>query len=343
MTRIIKTAAHIAHDTDIADRVKYAQSTVAAFTAGKPVTGGPKLADHLGEDVVVKMRSWLKTRDQDAIDEMNQKHFFVRHGADSVIGREEDDEIVFQRTGALAIEYANRRAATGTNKKGGPEVKPLFQAWLESPTRRSYRKVVFAPPPIQPDPRDYNLWKGFAVPPAPGDCSLFLWHLHHVICSGNDEHSRYLMKLLAFTVQQPGIPSEVATVLRGEPGTGKGFFVRAIGDIFGRHAVHLDKVDHLVGKFNASLSAKVVVFADEAFWAGDERDHGALKRLITEPTLMIERKGIDSIQEKNCVHLFIASNEEWAIPAMLKERRYFCVERVEYQATGCVVLRGAGE
>lgn len=43
------------------------------------------------------------------------------------------------------------------------------------------------------------------------------------------------------------------------------------------------------------------MFADETLWAGDKRSVGALKRLITEPTLTIERKGIDAVQEKNCV------------------------------------------
>lgn len=65
------------------------------------------------------------------------------------------------------------------------------------------------------------------------------------------------------------------------------------------------KVDQIAGRFNSQLSAKVIVFADEAFFAGDKREAGALKRLITEPTLMIERKGIDSASEDNHVHLFI--------------------------------------
>jgi phage/plasmid-associated DNA primase len=211
----------------------------------------------------------------------------------------------------------------GESKKGEPEFKPLFQAWLEAKNRRSFREVIFAPPPLIADPQDYNLWRGYAIQPVKGDCPLFLEHLHAIICSGIDEHFQYLINLLALTMQEPGRPSEVATVLRGKPGTGKGIFVRALGDIFGRHFAHLDKVSHLVGGFNAALSGKVIVFADEAFWAGDKREVGSLKRLITEPTLRIERKGIDSVQEANCIHLFMATNEERSFPAMFHERRAF--------------------
>lgn len=325
---IIKVAATIAKDPDVHDRVVFAQGTCAKYAADPDaqLTGGPKLAEALGDDVVARLRTWLGAKDEDALEQMNQKHFVVRLGKDEVIGTEDGEETYFQFAKSLALRYANQKIQVGVNKKGEPEMKPVFQAWLEYKSRRDFRSVTFAPPPRVADERDYNLWKGFAIEPAPGDCSLFLGHLYEVICSSNQEHYDYLINLLALTCQEPGTPSEVATVLRGEPGTGKGIFVRAMGDLFGRHYVHVDKVDDLVGHFNASLSGKVIVFADEAFWAGDKREAGALKRIITEPTLTVTRKGIDSVQEPNHVHLFMATNENWAVPAQLKERRFFAME-----------------
>ena len=74
------------------------------------------------------------------------------------------------------------------------------------------------------------------------------------------------------------------------------------------------------------ISGKVIVFADEAFWAGDKREIGALKRIITEPTLRITRKGIDSTEEQNCMHLFMATNEQWSVPAQFRERRFFALK-----------------
>lgn len=327
VVEIIKAAASIGGDSDVHDRVNFAANTVAKFRAGENVTGGPKLAEALGEDVVARMRGWLRMADTEPIDEMNTKHFWVRMGKDDVIGREDASHgVVFQKVRALYSEYANRKVKVSEDEKGNEKFMPLFQAWLESKSRRSYREVVFAPPPRIASDGDYNLWRGYAVEPAPGDCQMFLEHLYEVICSSNNEHFEYLLNLLALTIQEPGTPSEVATVLRGEPGTGKGTFVRALGKIFGRHFVHLDRVEHLAGNFNALLSGKVIVFADEAFWAGDKREIGALKRLITEPTLTITRKGIDGVPEDNHIHLFMATNEEWAIPAMLKERRFFALK-----------------
>jgi phage/plasmid-associated DNA primase len=88
----------------------------------------------------------------------------------------------------------------------------------------------------------------------------------------------------------------------------------------------LDKVEQLAGKFNAAISGKIIVFADEAFFAGDKREVGALKRLITEPSLHIERKGIDGVDEDNHVHLFMATNERWSWPAALDDRRGFLLK-----------------
>jgi uncharacterized protein DUF5906/bifunctional DNA primase/polymerase-like protein len=326
VVRVIAAAAGIARG-DVRDVRNYASSTVAKFRAGEKVTGGPKLIEQLGEKVVAKMRGWLKLADLDAIEEMNTKHFWVRLGKDDVIGREDNHGgVVFQRPKNLYSEYANRKIVMGENEKTGkPEIKPLFVAWLEAPNRRSYKEVVFAPPPLDSGEGNYNLWTGYAIEPAEGRCDRFLEHMHEVICGGNDAHYEYLTKLCAYTLRYPGLPSEVATVLRGKPGTGKGTFIRAFQRILGRrHFAHLDRVQDLVD-FNALISGKVVVFADEAFWAGDKREIGALKRIITEPTVRVTRKGIDSVEEANCIHLFMATNEEWSVPAQLRERRFFAL------------------
>jgi hypothetical protein len=64
------------------------------------------------------------------------------------------------------------------------------------------------------------------------------------------------------------------------------------------------------------------LFADEAYWAGDRRAEGTLKRLITEPDLFIEAKGRDGVTVPNRLHVMMASNNEWVVPASHDERRY---------------------
>lgn len=49
-----------------------------------------------------------------------------------------------------------------------------------------------------------------------------------------------------------------------------------------------------------------------------------LKALITEPTVMIERKGLDAVSQPNYLKVFMATNSDYAVPASKDERRY-CV------------------
>ena len=79
-----------------------------------------------------------------------------------------------------------------------------------------------------------------------------------------------------------------------------------------------------MGHFNDHLRDAVVVFADEAFFPGDKQGEGTLKMLITEPIIPIEGKGQNVVFVTNMIHLFLASNHEWVVPAGLDERR-FCV------------------
>jgi hypothetical protein len=116
----------------------------------------------------------------------------------------------------------------------------------------------------------------------------------------------------------------VAVCLHGEEGTGKGAFWAYFSALFPReHTIQVTNTRHLVGNFNALLSGRVLVFADEAFFAGDKTAIGALHGLITEPRLVIERKGIDPSDEDNCTHLIIASNHKWIVHASKHARRYF--------------------
>ena len=354
---IIREAATAAGDDEVEDRVRAARDTVATFKAGGKTTGGPTLEAAIGKDAIDALLTWYggNTAVHDGVvDELNKDRFGVRVGKDYVYGLEFEDRVVFQPARALFEEYANQKIKIGTKKVKEKDeesgrtstrevavYKSKFEIWREHPKKRTFRTVVFAPPPCPANPKDYNLWTGFAVaplaPPEGADvqkwvkeqvtpkCYRYLELIHDVICSGNSDHYEYLLNLLALTVQQPGVPSEIAVSMKGEQGTGKGTFVRNFGKLFGRHYAHLDKTEHLAGKFNVALSGKVVIFADEAFFAGDKRDLGALKRLISEPTLAIERKGIDVIEEPNFVHLFMATNEDFSHQAGFNERRFFTV------------------
>jgi hypothetical protein len=221
--------------------------------------------------------------------------------------------------------YSNKKVQVGIDEKTGFPIKvALGKWWINHPLRRQYETIVFAPNREIPDA--YNLWKGYACDAIEGDCSLFLNHVKNNVCSGNEEYYTYVLGWMARCVQQPDSPGQVALVMRGGMGTGKSFFAKQFGSLFGRHFMQVADPKHLVGSFNAHLRDCVVLFGDEAFFAGDKKHESTLRTLITEETITIEAKGINAENSPNYMHVILASNKSWIVPAGADERRFFVLD-----------------
>lgn len=237
--------------------------------------------------------------------------------------------------------YMHLQVVVGQDKDGNDVKKPLGKWWLENQNRRQYRTLVFAPG--REVPEAYNLWQGFACEAKPGDCGLLVQHIRDNVCRGNEVYSEYLLNWMARAVQHPDSPGEVAIVMRGRMGTGKSFLVKAFGSLWGRHFLQVSDSKHLVGSFNAHLRDCVVLFGDEAFYAGDKKHEAILKTMVTEETIMIEGKGVDAEAAPNYVHLMMASNSDWVVPAGTDERRFFVLDVGDEQMQNKTYFRAIRE
>jgi len=177
-----------------------------------------------------------------------------------------------------------------------------------------------------------NLWRGFGVTAAPGDWSLLRKHILEVMAGGNQEYHAYIIRWMAWAVQNPDKPAGVTPVFKGGEGTGKETLARAMVKLFGLHGLQILSQQHFTGKFNAQLHQCCLLFADEAFYAGDKKSEGVLKGLITEPTFLVERKTIDPVRVLNRLHVIMASNKEWVVPAAQDARRFAVFEVAEERA-----------
>lgn len=233
----------------------------------------------------------------------------------------------FQSFKSFAERYGNAYVTVSTvNKKGekAEETRQLGSHWLKWPHRRSYEAIDLVPgaPTLLPSGA-LNLWSGFGVTPsATGGWSRMLWHICNILAAKDPAAASYILRYAAWAVQHPDQRAEVALVFRGGKGTGKGTFANALRRIFGQHGLQIFSSRHLVGQFNGHLRNCVLLFADEAFWAGDRQGESVLKGLLTEPTLMIEQKGVDATPWPNYLHVIMSANAEWVVPASHDERRY---------------------
>ena len=220
--------------------------------------------------------------------------------------------------------YSNKNVQFGSDGDGEFR-KSKGDLWLKHPKRREYNDMAMLPEGT-PD-GIYNLWSGFSVEPAEGQWDLMKKHIKHVICNSDMKAYRYAIGWLARMFQQPGEVGEVALVLQGEKGVGKGMFVNVLCKIMGQHSLQITNSQHMTGNFNAHLHNCILLHADEAFWAGNKKGEGVLKGLVTERVIAIERKGFDVKQVKNVLHIIMSSNDDWVVPASADERRY-CVLQV---------------
>jgi hypothetical protein len=260
------------------------------------------------------------------IAKLNARHFLIRNvGGKCLVGEMQPNPIgsgevlSLQSVDAFKTWYSNQTIVVG-NK---PRRRPLGVAWLEHPKRRQYEGVDLVPNAPKELPNgNLNLWRGFGVEAKQGKWPLMLRHIGRVLANGDPGATRYILGWMAWGVQHPGEPAEVALVLRGGKGSGKGVFGNALVRCFGEHGLHIFHQDHLTGKFNGHFRSCLFLFSDEAFWAGDKKGESVLKGLITERSLLIEQKGIDAVQWPNRLKIVMAANAEWVVSASHDERRF---------------------
>jgi energy-coupling factor transporter ATP-binding protein EcfA2 len=235
-------------------------------------------------------------------------------------------ELVYQTKESFLLRYSNKFISYPIpDMRGGVknERVPVGLWWLNNPDRRQFRGVVFRPGSPPQVNNCLNLWQGWGVEDREGDWGLVWDHIVRVICDGNREFAQYVIRWIAWSIQHPNAPAEVALVLIGQKGTGKGTLVRCLERIFKPHSFQVSDREDVIGKFNGHLEDVVLFIADEAYWGGDKRCVGRLQGMITEPELPpIQPKGFNTKKVPNYLHVVMLAEPGWVVPAGKHERRY---------------------
>ncbi len=265
----------------------------------------------------------------DPIEKLNKSYAFVLAGGGHTIlweTTDENDRVILEH---LREDSFHKKFAAVKLRHGDRDT-PVTKAWMSSPKRRSYDRLVFAPE-RHVAPRFYNTWRGFttqALDPAVASDrarnAVAAWREHVLVnLAQNDPVTgAWLLGYFAHMIQRPWEKPLTALVFKGRKGTGKNAAIDRVGQLFRSNYFVVDDTRYLTGNFNAHLEACLCLVLDEAQWAGDKRAEGRLKGLITGTDHLIERKGSEAYRIANLTRVVIVGNEEWLVPATEDERRF---------------------
>lgn len=290
-------------------------------------TNNKKIFDSLLEKQEVKTLSEREKIELEIIRELNIKHAIV-HTSQMYVLTEKCDHKTKETTFCLETKqsftdtYENKMAYLPKEMGNGIETKPKAKLWLRHPNRREFLGgITFDPTHVGHTATQYNIWKGFAIKPIPGNCDKFLRFVREIICCNDEKKFTYVINWMASLIQYPDRVG-TALLLTGLQGIGKNFFVETLGYLLGQHFIQLSSLKELVGNFNSHLQNAVLIHANEAIWGGNKSDLGKVKSMITEKYVLIESKGKDTIQVRNYRHLIFSSNEDWPVSIDPDDRRF---------------------
>jgi Family of unknown function (DUF5906) len=262
--------------------------------------------------------------------ELSNSHFLVGRTDKyvSIFRIEQDGQLVFAPNEQFKLDVAN---VFVRREEGSPKAAEKF--WKEH-SRRHERKIVFKPRGTI-EPSEFNLWRGFDVDPRKGwqKQRRLLRHIWEVICRRDKAKFKYLIRWLAWAVQNPDkSPGTVIVLKSPREGTGKSTLGVAMLKIFGIHGQLVDDKDRILGRFNDWLETVSFVLAEEILWAGDLRSADKLKSVITSPTIQVERKSGPVWQLDNRLHVIMTTNHDHAVPAGIGNRRFVVYDVSEERA-----------
>lgn len=216
-----------------------------------------------------------------------------------------------------------------TNAGSGKTTQNAFQAFTESQLYKfpKVNRMCFRPEvPTGKvfEEQGYTMVNSYVdvkMPKRSGDASPFVNHIKTMLPNGRD--AEILFCYLAACVQHKGVKFQWSPVIQGAEGTGKTMIFYIMSECLGDRYTALPNAQEIGGKFNGWAENKLFIFIDEVKVPSHRLEMlEALKPLITNSKLAIERKGVDSYTGDNRANTVLATNYRDGITVNVDTRRY---------------------
>ncbi|QKJ67470.1 toprim domain-containing protein [Deefgea piscis] len=248
----------------------------------------------------------------------------------------DDAEMMFGRFslvyngGSVAFDHDHHLLVPLGDVRDACTDKNFVRIWQADAKRRRIVKIEEVGfDPTEQDPKiKCNLWAGWPTSPEQGDCSELLDLLYYLVSNEDDKKEelyQWVLKWLAYPIQNHGAKMETALVFHGPQGTGKNLFFETIMRLYGEYGAIIDQ-SALEDKHNDWASRKLFVVADEVI-ARQEMHHikNKLKAIVTGKKIRINPKNIKAYWESNHCNVVFLSNEAQPLVLERDDRRYVVI------------------
>ena len=269
---------------------------------------------------------------EDAVAWLNKTNFGTSlNGKFKMVRENPDGTIEIRDWKDFVKDYSNVRIQITSAEDGKTKFVQITDLWDISSYRREYKfGFDFDPSFVGHKDEKYNLFKGYKLGKGiAGDVAPFLEFMKDVICAGNERDFAILEALIAQMFQFPRLKPGIVTVIRGDEGVGKSFFLERLCDLIAPYYFRTSNPEHIFGDHNGQLKHVLLLHLEEAVWPGGKKSESLLKDMITNPTIPINDKFVPVYTVPNHLHLFITGNPEWLIAAGPRARRLFALHASE--------------
>lgn len=223
-------------------------------------------------------------------------------------------------------------------KNGQKELKkvewPKFVDENAQDLFKSYEGIMCNPLQEGKDKNKFNLWEGIGTRLIPKEevkielIAPILLHMKNVLANDDETSYIFILSFFAYMFKQPWKKYGVAPIFVGTQGIGKSLFMAFIRMILGsRVAKELQGLAALTKNYNEDLCGQVYINLDEM--QNDKYLRGnwdAFKYLITQETLQIIQKYVNSYTVDNFIHFTGTSNNPRCINTDKDNRRFAIFE-----------------
>lgn len=225
------------------------------------------------------------------------------------------------------VKYGNHEGKT----------KQFIFDWINDEDMRIVHRFSFNPMTIErlyseEDEIVFNMFEGLKASKLQRQSSEHLDDLlgfvKEQLCNNEEPFFQYFMKWLASVVQNVGQKTGVAPIFTGNQGTGKSMFMNWFGNaiIGSKYFLTTAKVEGVLGRFNSKIETVIFCVLNEISRKDVQDESNKFKELLTERTIEIERKGMDTITQPSFINVVVTTNSVNPVIIEQDDRRFTAID-----------------